>query len=276
MRAAMRVGVFDSGVGGLSVWREIVRQWPALATDYVADQANVPYGARSADDIRAWSRGIARFLVEQRCDGVVVACNTASAAALSALRAEFAPLPFVGMEPAVKPAAAGSRTRVAAVLATPATFQGELFATTVERFTAGVRLVPIVCAGLVERIEAGDAGGAATEALVREALRPAIAAGADTVVLACTHYPFARAAIERVMGSGVTVIDPAPAVARQLGRVLGLAARRAEAGAPAMPEHRFATTGSAAEFARVASALLGYRVDARAANREGGRIVVAP
>jgi glutamate racemase len=272
----MQVGVFDSGVGGLSVWREIARQWPALASVYVADQAHVPYGTLAAATIRTWSRGITRFLRVQRCDAVVVACNTASAAALSTLRAEFAPLPFVGMEPAVKPAAAGSRSHVAAVLATPATFQGELFATTVERFAAGVRLVPVVCAGLVERIEAGDVDGPETAALLRASLQPALAAGADTVVLACTHYPFVRAAIEREMGAGVTVIDPAPAVARQLGRVLGLEVSKpgtSAAATAAATNSVFLTTGDATRFAAVAHRLLGHAIETRAGRWDGERLV---
>ena len=269
----MRVGIFDSGVGGLSVWREIATRWPALATLYVADQAHVPYGARPAHEIRAWSRGVTRFLRERDCDAVVVACNTASAAALARLRREFAPLPFVGMEPAVKPAAATTRSHVAAVLATPATFQGELFATSVERFAAGVRIVRIVCTGLVERIEAGDIDSIGTQALLRDALRPAREAGADTVVLACTHYPFVRGAIERVVGAHVAVIDPAPAVARQLGRVLGLGSEKASA--PAAAAHRFATSGDAPRFATIAAALLGVPVVAEAVRWDGSTLVEA-
>jgi len=265
--------VFDSGVGGLSVWREIVRQWPALETLYVADQAHVPYGARPAADIRLWSRGITRFLHRHSCDAVVVACNTASAAALAALRDEFAPLPFVGMEPAVKPAVAQSRSRVAAVLATPATFQGELFATTVHRFASDVRIVPVICAGLVEHIEAGAVGDGATDRLLEQALAPAVAAGADTVVLACTHYPFARDAIERAMGGGVTVIDPAPAVARQLGRVLGFAGSAAPATAV---EHQFVTSGDASRFDAVASLLLARPTHARRVVWDGSELVDRP
>ena len=260
--------MFDSGVGGLSVWREVARQWPQVSTLYVADQAHVPYGARPADEIRAWSRAITTFLLQDAAsDAIVVACNTASAAALAALRREFAPLPFVGMEPAVKPAVSESRSRVAAVLATPATFQGELFATTVERFAAGVRIVPVVCAGLVECIEAGEPNGAVAEARLRDALRPALAAGADTIVLACTHYPFARDAIARVAGAAVTVIDPAPAVARQLGRVLGLEAEVATAATA--DRHRFFTSGDVVAFAGVASGLLQRPIRAQAVRWEG-------
>jgi glutamate racemase len=262
-----RVGIFDSGVGGLSVWREIAARYPALETVYVADQAHIPYGPRGLEEIRDFSRGITRFLLDLGCSAVVLACNTASAASLAALRAEFPALPFVGMEPAVKPAAATSRSRVAGVLATPATFQGALFATTVERFAAGVRLVRQVCPGLVERIEAGELDGDGTEALLRECLAPSLAAGADTIVLACTHYPFARHAIERLAGDGVAVIDPAPAIARQVARVAGHAAAPAHHAEPV-----FFTTGDIGSFERVASLLLARPVRARHARWRDGTL----
>jgi glutamate racemase len=239
------------------VWREIAAHWPSLGTVYVADQAHIPYGPRPLDEIRGFARGITRFLAGHGCGTVVLACNTASAAALAPLRAEFPDIAFVGMEPAVKPAAAASQRRVAGVLATPATFQGELFATTVERFASDVRIVRQVCPGLVERIEAGDVDGPDTLALLREFLAPSLAAGADTIVLACTHYPFVRGAIERLAGPAVTVIDPAPAIARQVGRVTGV--RRDGAG---HAESLFYTTGDRAHFERVAGTLLGRPVHA--------------
>lgn len=252
-----RVGIFDSGVGGLSVWREIAARYPALETVYVADQAHIPYGPRELEEIRDFSRAITRFLLDQGCGTIVLACNTASAAALAALRAELPAVPFVGMEPAVKPAAATSKSRVAGVLATPATFQGALFATTVERFASGVHLVRQVCPGLVERIEAGDLDGEGTAALLRECLAPSLAAGADTIVLACTHYPFLIETIRRMAGPGVSVIDPAPAVARHLGTVLdhhGLRRVTTHAG-----EHLFVTTGDPARFADALFRLTGVQ-----------------
>ena len=149
------IGIFDSGVGGLSVWREIARQLPREDTIYFADQAHIPYGPRSMDEIRGFSEAITRFLLERGCKAIVAACNTASAAALKHLRETFPHVPFVGMEPAVKPAAETTHTGVVGVLATPATFQGELFASVVERFANGVRLINQVCPGLVEQVEAG-------------------------------------------------------------------------------------------------------------------------
>jgi glutamate racemase len=248
------VGVFDSGVGGLSVWREIARQLPHEDLVYFADQAHVPYGPRSEAEIRRFCDGIARFLVAQGCKALVTACNTASAAALDHLRAVFPQLPVLGMEPAVKPAAAMTRTGVVGILATPATFQGRLFQATAGRHAAGIRLVNQVCNGLAELVEAGELDGAALEQTLRGVLGPVVEAGADTIVLACTHYPFVIEPIRRIGGARVTVIDPAPAVARHLGNVLderGLAAHRGRTGT-----WRFYTSGTALAFRRALARLL--------------------
>src|SRR5512147_3315383 len=145
------IGIFDSGIGGLSVWREIAKQLPHEDTIYFADQIHIPYGPRSLQEIRLFSEAITRFLLERNCKIIVVACNAASAAALKHLRATLPDVPFVGMEPAVKPAAETTRTGVVGVLATPATFQGELFASVVERFANVVQLINQVCPGLVEQ-----------------------------------------------------------------------------------------------------------------------------
>jgi glutamate racemase len=213
------IGVFDSGVGGLSVWQEIARQMPGVDLVYLADQAHCPYGSRAAQEIREFSRAIAAFLITQGADVVVVACNTASAAALSSLRSQFA-IPIVGMEPAIKPAAARTQSGHVGVIATQVTFQGELFASLLERFAGGIVVHTQVCPGLVERVEEGRLDDEGTLALLHHFLDPLLAAGVDTIVLGCTHYAFLRPAIERVVGPGVAVIDPAPAVARQAVRVL--------------------------------------------------------
>lgn len=278
-----QIGVFDSGLGGLSVWREIVRAWPEFKTIYVADQIHIPYGPRDAAEILDFARGITRFLLAQGCGIIVVACNAASAASLAALRAEWPQVPFVGMEPAVKPAVAVSRTRVAGVLATPATLQGALFATTVERFASDVRIVRQVCPGLVEQIESGDVDGPRTRALLQEFLAPSLQAGADTIVLACTHYPFVRHTIEELAGPGITVIDPAPAVARQVGRVAGAALPKGGGGDAAAPpgsaavQHAvFYTTGEPARFNAVAPGLLGAPVQARPLRWSAGVLAQLP
>jgi len=259
----LRVGMFDSGVGGLSVWREIVRQHPGLDTLYVADQAHIPYGPRPVAEILAFARGITRFLVENGCTTIVVACNAASAAALATLRAERPDLTFVGMEPAVKPAVASSRRRIVGVLSTPATLRGDLFASTVQRFADGVQLIREECPGLVERIEQGEVDGPETSALLQRFLQPSLAAGADTIVLACTHYPFVQDTIRALVGADVAVIDPAPAVAQQVGRVTG-APPSDRVGA-----HTWFTTGDVPRFEAVAGRLLGRAIDAAAAQWNG-------
>lgn len=238
------IGVFDSGVGGLSVWREIVAALPREDTLYFADQARVPYGPRPEAEIRTFSERITRFLLQQGCKAVVVACNTASAAALRHLRDTFPGVPIIGMEPAVKPAAALTRSGVVGILATPATFQGRLFKATAGRHAAGIHLVNQVCDGLADHVERGDPEDPETLRLLDHYLDPVLAAGADVVVLACTHYPFLMDAIRQRCGPAVTVIDPAPAIARHLGDVL---AERSMLATPGRTGHaRFATTGDPA------------------------------
>lgn len=247
------IGIFDSGVGGLSVWREMARQLPHEDTIYFADQVHIPYGPRSLQEIRSFSEAITRFLLERGCKIIVVACNAASAAALKHLRATFPDIPFVGMEPAVKPAAETTHTGVVGVLATPATFQGELFASVVERFAHGVQLVKEVCPGLVQQVEAGRLNTPDTLEMLDRFLRPIRAAGADTIVLGCTHYPFVIEAI-RQLAPGVNVIDPAPAVARQVDRVLR---ERGEQGmADRLGQHRFITSGDLDQYQQVLGRLV--------------------
>jgi glutamate racemase len=214
------IGIFDSGVGGLSVLAAIREHLPSADLLYVADTAHVPYGPRPLAEVRGFAFGITRFLLDKGAQVVVVACNTASAAALHELRAAFPNTPFVGMEPAVKPAAEHSHTGVVAVLATPATFQGALFASVVERFAQGVEVIPQICPGLVEQIEAGELDTPRTEAMLRLWVEPLLARNADVLVLGCTHYPFVCPLLERICGPSVRVIDPSAAVARQVERVL--------------------------------------------------------
>ena len=214
------IGVFDSGVGGLSVLRAIREQMPEESVIYFGDQGHVPYGPRPLQQVRDFSEGITRFLLDNGAKIIVVACNAASAAALTYLRQTFADVSFVGMEPAVKPAAEHTATGVVGVLATPATFQGALYASVVERFAAGVELLQSTCPGLVQQIEKGDLDGLETRRILEDALNPMLKKKIDTVVLGCTHYPFVIPLIERVVGDKVRVIDPAPSVARQAKRLL--------------------------------------------------------
>ncbi len=214
------IGIFDSGVGGLSVLREIRRQLPHEDLIYIADQAHVPYGNRSREEVFGFSDGIVRYLINKQAKLVIIACNTASAVALADLRKKYTSLPFVGMEPAVKPAAAETNTGVVGVLATPATFQGDLYASTVERFAKGIKILQDTCPGLVNQIEMGQIRSSKTRDILQRALLPMLAQGVDEVVMGCTHYPFVIPLIEEIVGDGVEVIDPAPAVARQAGRLL--------------------------------------------------------
>jgi len=214
-----KIAVFDSGVGGLSVLRAIWQQIPFERTLYFADQAHVPYGSRSLAEIRTLMYEITRFFLSQKASIIVIACNTASAAALNDLRRKFPEMDFVGMEPAVKPAATLTKSGVVGVLATPATFQGELYNSVVERFGTDVEILQDTCPGLVQQIEAGAIHSPKTETILREALEPMITQGIDTIVLGCTHYPFVIPIIQKIVGDQITIIDPAPAVAKQVKRI---------------------------------------------------------
>ncbi|MCC6956463.1 MAG: glutamate racemase [Anaerolineales bacterium] len=250
------IGVFDSGVGGLSVLRALRAELPGQPLIYIADQAHVPYGPRPLEEVRAFSEGITRFLIDQGARLVVVACNAASAAALSSLRSTFPAIPFVGMEPAVKPAAENSASRVVAVLATPATFQGALYASVVERFANGVTLLQDTCPGLVAEIENGGLKSRHTRRILAQTLEPMLAQGADTVVLGCTHYPFVIPLIEQIAGPGVRVIDPAPAVARQARRMLENSSEPLRPAPSTPPREWFYTTGDPQKFSKALRELI--------------------
>ncbi len=220
------IGIFDSGVGGISVLRAIREQMPSESVIYFGDQGHIPYGSRSLKEIQGFSEAVTCFLLAQDVKIIVVACNAASAAALKYLREKFPAVQIVGMEPAVKPAAEHTHTGKVGVLATPATFQGALYASVVERFANGVELFQDTCPGLVQQIETGVLHGRETRRILQEALQPMLEKNIDTVVLGCTHYPFVIPLIQRIVGEGVRVIDPAPAVARQTGRLLEAAGMR--------------------------------------------------
>lgn len=217
---AAPIGIFDSGVGGLSVLKVIRQELPQEGLVYLADQAHVPYGEKPQETVREFAEGITRFLLSRSCKLIVVACNAASAAALHYLRQTIPQTSFVGMEPAVKPAAEHTQSGVVGVLATPATFQGALYASVVERFAAGVRILTDTCPGLVSQVEAGRFRSPETRLILEKALHPMLEQGIDTVVLGCTHYPFVIPMIQEIAGPTVRVIDPAPAIARQVKRLL--------------------------------------------------------
>jgi glutamate racemase len=214
------IGIFDSGVGGLSIYREVRRLLPAETILYVADQAHVPYGVRTLEEVQRLSEGITRFLLDRQVKIIVIACNTASAAALQYLREIFKDYPFVGMEPAVKPAVQKTLSQRVGVLATQATFQGALYASVIERFAQNVKVYEDACPGLVSQIEKGDFNSVITRRILETAIQPMLSEGVDTIVLGCTHYPFVIPLIKEIAGPGVAVIDPSPAIARQTQRIL--------------------------------------------------------
>lgn len=214
------IGVFDSGVGGLSVLREIRKQITNFPIIYFGDQFHVPYGPRELEEVNSLSSVITQFLISSGSRIIVVACNTASAAALYPLREKFPHIPFVGMEPAVKPAAENTHTGKVGVLATPATFQGKLYNSVVERFAKNVEIYQNTCSGLVQEIEKGNFRGIETRKILENALFPMLEQKIDAVVLGCTHYSFVIPLIKEIVGPDINVIDPAPAVARQTARIL--------------------------------------------------------
>ncbi|MBL8098613.1 MAG: glutamate racemase [Anaerolineales bacterium] len=253
------IGIFDSGVGGLSVLREIRSLMPNEHIIYFGDQGHVPYGPRSMEQIQNFSEGITNFLLQHNAKIIVVACNTASAAALKYLREKFPDVQFVGMEPAVKPAAEKTQTKKVGVLATPATFQGALYASVVERFASDVEIFQNTCSGLVNQIEAGELDSEKTKKILDDALLPMLEKNIDTVVLGCTHYPFVIPLIEKIVGEKVRVIDPAPAVAKQVERLLearGLRNSSNENG-----EVVFFTSGDVKSAENVVSKLINEKVE---------------
>jgi glutamate racemase len=254
MQVTKPIGVFDSGVGGLSVLRAMRELMPIENMVFFGDQIHVPYGPRPMQQVRDFSEGITRFLLDETAKLIVVACNTASAAALTYLRENFPNMKFVGMEPAVKPAAETTLSGVVGVLATPATFQGALYASVVERFANGVELLQSTCPGLVQEIEKGNLEGRKTREILESALRPMLKKNIDTVVLGCTHYPFVIPLIKRIVGESVRVIDPAPAVARQVVRLLDAVGM---SNPSSQGNIKFYTSGEASTFELLLPKLLG-------------------
>ena len=214
------LGVFDSGLGGLSVLREIRAMLPGEDVLYYADNAYCPYGVRDRREIRERTVLISQLLLDRGAKAIVVACNTASAMAIDHLREVFPGIAFIGLEPAVKPAALLTRTRKVGVLATPRTVAGERLRWLIETHANGVEVRTVAATGLVELVEAGVLSGADVVAALGPLLDPMLEAGVDVVVLGCTHYPFLRAEIEAYVGSDVAVIDSGVAIARRTLAVL--------------------------------------------------------
>ncbi|HKQ30153.1 MAG TPA: glutamate racemase [Burkholderiales bacterium] len=251
------IGVFDSGVGGLSVLHAIRRELPGEDLLYIADSAHVPYGDKPATFIERRSFAIVEFLRDTGAKAIVVACNTATSAAVTALRERFS-FPIVGMEPAVKPALAHTRSGVVGVLATAGTASSDKFAALLARVGNGTDVLVQPCPGFVETVERGELAGDAVYALVERTIAPLLQRGADVLVLGCTHYPFLRALIEQIAGPAVTVVDPSPAIARELRRRLAdnhLLADRNDSGS-----ERFWSSGSPQHAQRLIAQLWGRAV----------------
>jgi glutamate racemase len=253
------VGIFDSGLGGLSVAREIRALLPGEPLLYLADSAHCPYGGRPDEEIRALSIAAVGELVRRGVKAVVVACNTASGVAVEALRATYS-LPIVALEPAVKPAVAASRNRLVGVMATAATLRTERFARLVTSFANDARVIPQPCPGVVELVESGVMDSERARPVLEPLIAPLREAGVDTVVLGCTHYPLLRPVIAELFGPGVLLVDSGNAVARRLERVLWDARVLAGAGSPG--GLHLLTTGDPAEVAEVAERLWGAPLDA--------------
>jgi len=213
------IGIFDSGAGGLSVLHQLVKELPFESFIYFADSANCPYGSKPQEKIIERASKITDFLLSQQCKIIVVACNTATAAAIDWLRSNYT-IPFVGMEPAVKPAAINSHTKSIGVLATAGTFKGRLYNETSQKYASDINVCYQIGEGLVELVERGEYKTPEAEILLAKYLKPMIDCNIDQLVLGCTHYPFFKHSLIRLLPSRVQIIDPAPAVAKQTSRVL--------------------------------------------------------
>lgn len=238
------IGVFDSGVGGLSVWRELYKEFPGETYLYVSDSGYCPYGPKSREEVIERAVAITEFLISNGAEIIVVACNTATAAAINHLRSHYT-IPFVGMEPAVKPAALNTRTGAIGVLATKGTFKGELYLRTLHKFASNAKVLEQVGEGLVELVENGETDTPQARKLIGKYIRPMLEQNTDHIVLGCTHYPFLENVIREFAGEGVEIVNPAPAIARRAGEVLQ--ARRESAGKHIVGEkgqNRFVTTGN--------------------------------
>lgn len=254
------IGVFDSGLGGLAIVREIAQLIPRERIFYFGDTLHMPYGTRELVEVRALSLTIAGQLLRLPAKIVVVACNTASAAALAALRQTFPGKIFVGMEPAVKPAALNSKTGKIGVLATPATFEGEPFKRLKDMFGRGAEIIAMPCPGLADAIETHGPASQEVTLLLEKFIQPLLPMGIDHLVLGCTHYSLAEPAIRKCAGPEMTIVDPSPAVARRVRQVLSEAGILAGVGEGAL---QLRVSGDPEAFSRAASRLLGKMVETK-------------
>jgi glutamate racemase len=242
------IGIFDSGLGGISVWQALYDALPNESLVYLGDGARCPYGTRSRKDVRDFTFEAVERLLAEGCKMIVVACNTATAVAIKELREYYPNIPFVGLEPAVKPAALATKSGIIGVLATKRSLDGDHFRRAEETYGKSVRILKAVGEGFVEAVENNQEQSVETEAMVRRVVEPLVAQGADKLVLGCTHYPFLRSVIERVAGDGVEIIDSSEAVARRVANLLDENGIRAE---QSRAEYKFLTFADEAYAAKL-------------------------
>ncbi len=233
------IGLFDSGVGGLSVWRELYKVLPQEKYLYFSDAGHCPYGPKSKEEIILRTKRITEYLIGNGAEIIVVACNTATAASIEYLRGNYN-IPFVGMEPAVKPAAINTRTGAIGVLATKGTFKGELYLRTLHKFASNAKVLEQVGEGLVELVENGEVETPKAKELIGRYVRPMLEENVDHIVLGCTHYPFLEKTIREIVGDGVELVNPAPAIAR---RELQVLQERKRSSVQEFGQNTFVTTG---------------------------------
>ena len=214
------IGIFDSGLGGLSVWQALHDALPNESLIYLGDGARCPYGSRSREEVLQFTEEAVERLLSEGCKMIVVACTTATAVAIKYLREKYATIPFVGLEPAVKPAALTTKSGIIGVLATKRSLEGDHFRRAEEKYGSEVTILKAVGEGFVEAVERNEEDAPETAELVRKAVQPLVVAGADKIVLGCTHYPFLRDVIAKVAGEGVEIIDSSEAVARRVATLL--------------------------------------------------------
>jgi glutamate racemase len=239
------IGIFDSGVGGLSVWQEMIKLMPSESMYYYADSANCPYGEKSPAEITRLSQNIVDFLLAKQCKLIVIACNTATSAAIAYLRARYA-IPIIGVEPAIKPAALLTQSGKVGVIATQGTLKGEKFQHTKNRYAQGVEVLVQIGYGLVELVESGKANSPEAQDLLAKYLAPMLSQGVDQIVLGCTHYPFLIPLIEQIIGKQAQVINPAVAVAKHTLYVLQHHQLKAELSQSA--DYQFFTSGNLSDL----------------------------
>lgn len=249
------IGIFDSGVGGLSVWKELIKIVPDNPILYLSDSAYCPYGPRSQEEIIARAKAITEFLISKGVTLIVIACNTATAAAIDTLRKSYK-VPFIGMEPAVKPAALHSKSGVIGVLATQGTFKGKLYHRTLEHFASDINVIEKIGTGLVELVESGETNSEKTKELLKRYIDPMIAGKADHIVLGCTHYPFLLDAIKEIAGEEVVIVDPSPAVAQHTLDILAQNGSVSDEKIDSSLQTTFYSTGSIDNLARMAKSIL--------------------